>query len=276
MRLGGMVGWFLAMAVGSLQAAPTWYYWDYLPPAEKFSDLAVYLSQDASYAVDLATGEITDLPMPNHPVNNPGTCFAGEVLIKVGGVYFDGWSNTVVQYVEAFDPNTGLWSDLPPLILARSASACVFVNGTIYVFGGDEDSIFTGYCFAFDGSSWSLFKGIKTYKRGFGPYAKQYYYAQVGRTAVVLEDGRIAVAGGSGESTGRAKVDLLDPRGRTWSVGTALPKAIAYGIVIHGDAIYDPATGDIVSPIPGPQPPTAEMAPPMDPTSVDPPVDPVQ
>lgn len=237
--------------------APTWYQWDHLPPATQFSDLAVYLSVDASYAIDLATDTVTDLPMPLHPVNAPGTCFAGNVLLKVGGWEDHGWTAVISNKVEALDPDSGLWFDLPPMPLARSSPACVFSGNKLWVFGGDQDSIYSAPGQMFDGS-WHTFPGIKTYKHGFGPYAKQFYLAQIGRSAITLETGRIGLVGGV---TDGGRVDLFDPATKLWTVGTKLPEPVAYGRVIHGDVIYNAASGSFWSTEPPPPPPAPEPVP---------------
>ena len=177
------------------------------------------------------------------PVAGSGWALAPEgILITVDGTI-----------ATAYDPLTGFSEALPDLPRAFSSPAVAIVNGEIFIFGGDprDQTIWqSNPGLRFDGLSWSFTPGIKTYKRGFGNYAKQYYLIQGARTALPQADGSIVLAGNSGWNGSEyfyyARVDIFHPDTNTWTRGPDLPASIPNGEVWTDNIILDLDSGAIV------------------------------
>jgi hypothetical protein len=206
-------------------------------PAEVPWDYAVSLTATSADLVDLVTGDTIPLPAPNHPCDRPGYAIAAW-----GGIWKVGGSHS--QKVEMFDPDLGAWTDWPDLPIQRTRPAVAFSGEKLYSFGGEEDSIYQNYCAVSDGTHWTTIPGIKTYKQGSGPYAKQFYLAQKGRVAIPLLDGRIALVGGASDGT---RVDIFTPGPNTWANGPRLPEPVEYGYVVGGNTVWNPLSGSFWS-----------------------------
>jgi N-acetylneuraminic acid mutarotase len=65
------------------------------------------------------------------------------VLYAIGGDSStggqEGWGPCCLNTVEAYDPSTNTWTSKAPLHTPRAAAAAAVVNGTLYVFGGENN-----------------------------------------------------------------------------------------------------------------------------------------
>ncbi len=56
------------------------------------------------------------------------------VVLLIGGAILEEGDGT--DFVQRYDPRTDTWTELTPMLIARSGSACCILNGFIYVIGG--------------------------------------------------------------------------------------------------------------------------------------------
>lgn len=55
----------------------------------------------------------------------------------IGGAVLDEGDG--VNCVQRYDPRTDTWTELPPMMIARSGAACCVLDGYIYIIGESLD-----------------------------------------------------------------------------------------------------------------------------------------
>lgn len=121
-----------------------------------------------------------------------------------------------LNHVEAYDPNTGIWTAVAPMPTARGcAAAAVGRDGLIYVFGGfDRDINPLQTVEAYDpiANTWTTKAAMPTARMCLG--------------AATGSDGRIyAIGGAVGSAAGLDTVEAYDPDTDTWETVAAMPTA---------------------------------------------------
>eukprot|EP00667_Euglena_gracilis_P009418 EG_transcript_9564 len=76
-------------------------------------------------------------PLPTRRWKVTLMAWADKVL-ALGGLTCEGPSNIV----DLYDPDTGRWSSLPPMLCGRSDAAVGVLDGYIYAIGGDHEGLF--------------------------------------------------------------------------------------------------------------------------------------
>jgi len=102
----------------------------------------------------------------------------------------------------------GVWHAAPPLPSARAAHAVAAAAGAIYVIGGSGGQLDVD---RFDGKRWTV--------------ATRLPHGGLNAPAAAVLDGRIYVIGGFEQQTNLPtdRVEVYDPKHRTWSDGPKLP-----------------------------------------------------
>ncbi len=146
----------------------------------------------------------------------------GGKLYRIGGFTaknaegeaHDLWSQ---DSVAAFDPDTGEWSDLPPLPEPRSSHDAAVVGDTIYVVGGwalagEAESSWHETAWAMDLSQPELsWKPLPT-----APFKRR-------ALALAAHQGKLYAIGGMQQDGGpTTSTAIFDPESQTWSDGPAL------------------------------------------------------
>jgi YVTN family beta-propeller protein len=152
----------------------------------------------------------------------------GRVLV-VGGFGTPGTDSSA----ELFDPETGGWTLTTPLLPNEGRAhhtATLLNDGRVLVAGGEiglpGNAILRGSAWIFDpeAGSWTPTGDLKV------PRSRQ--------TATLLHDGRVLVAGGSGDSTGAAiaSAEIFDPAKGSWTLTDPLHDArILYTATLLND-----------------------------------------
>ncbi|KAI3726551.1 hypothetical protein L1987_66349 [Smallanthus sonchifolius] len=95
--------------------------------------LGKHVSGQAVYKYSLLTNSWTE----DQPMNKPrclfGSASLGKIAIFAGGVNESG---KIVDIVECYDSEVGVWETLPSLLKPRKMSSGVFMDGRFYVIGG--------------------------------------------------------------------------------------------------------------------------------------------
>ncbi len=198
---------------------------------------------------DPATGEWTFGPAMNRPHDLMGAVVLGDGrFLMIGGASkdADGLLIGLNAETEAFDPATGTWSDVAPMLERRAShSATVLGDGRVLVAGGgraDGPYLKTVEIYDPEADAWS--EGAPMSRgRAF-------------HTATLLPDGRVLVVGGKGKIR---QAEIYDPEADAWSAAgeTADPRSehsatlLPDGTVLVAGGtgylatseIYDPQTG---------------------------------
>lgn len=101
-------------------------------------------------------------------------------------LYAIGGETTAHTYksVEAYDPHTGLWSNIPDMHIARSGAGACSVNGKLYVVGGQDRAIHhsTMECYDPAENCWHLCANMRHPRSGVAAVVHdKYIYAIGGR-----------------------------------------------------------------------------------------------
>jgi hypothetical protein len=154
----------------------------------------------------------------------------GRVLVTGGYTASAPGSASVVSSTELYDPATGTWSQTGALKQGRNRLACTRLpNGKVMAVGG------LYYVNTSELSSYELYDpatGIWTLGSTYMTASRRSH------SAILLNDGRVAVLGGTGwnGATNLAtSVELFDPVTSTWSAGGSLTVARLYGAVARLD-----------------------------------------
>ena len=132
--------------------------------------------------------------------------------------------DTVLDSVEAYDPDTNAWTSRASLAVARGASAAATIDGFIYITGG------------FDGNT--MLAVAERYDPATDSYAPvpSMPAPRAGHAAVAL-NGRLHVFGGAGAGTGAAADHWsYDPETNAWTTVASMPTARYFlaGLVAEG------------------------------------------
>lgn len=143
----------------------------------------------------------------------------GTVYV-MGGVSTIGYTPVASAY--SYDPATGGWRSLAPMLYAtRGAAGAMGLDGRVYVFGGTSGTYTQIY--NPDTNAWSLGAAMLQ-----GAWEAK---------AATVTNGTIWVVGGEGPSNGYAQ--LYNPTGDSWSVGRPAPAGIECGAMVAvGDDLY--------------------------------------
>jgi N-acetylneuraminic acid mutarotase/uncharacterized coiled-coil protein SlyX len=146
---------------------------------------------------------------------------ANGTVYVMGGVSDIGYTSVAAAY--AYDPDTGDWSTLAPMLYAaRGAAGSMGLDGKVYVFGGESGSSYT-QIYDPETNAWSLGASMLD-----GAWEAK---------AATVTNGSIWVVGGEGAAAGYAQI--YDPVDDSWSVGRPVPVAVECGaLVAVGDDLY--------------------------------------
>lgn len=154
-------------------------------------------------------------------------------IILIGGTTQSTFGHSLTS-VEIYDPTTGVWSDGPPLLVARDGHiAANLPDGSLLVSGG------IGLAENFLASPERLDSAISSWS-GMGEMTEGRWY----HSATLLPSGKILVAGGIPSMPGPvpgggplganvtggvySSVEMFDPVSRTWSHSTPMLAARAF------------------------------------------------
>lgn len=177
------------------------------------------------------------------------TASDGQYLYAIGG-RTSAASSTATNTVRRFNPNNNTWTTLASLPILLSNGEAVYLNGKIYVLGGQTDSAVLGTVYVYDiaANTWTTGANAPV---GVSAYA-------IGTDAA---SGIIYVTGGlDNQSTALTTVNAYDTKANTWSSLPGMKTAryghkatfldgklyVAGGTGIAGGLtnceVYDPAT----------------------------------
>jgi large repetitive protein len=164
---------------------------------------------------------------------------AAGVVVHEGRIYLvsgiqNGHSDGHVPWLDAFDPRTGEWEQLPDSPRARDHFHAAVVEGRLYAAGGRRSSAATGEPFQltipevdvydFASRTWSTL-----------PAAANLPTERAGTAAAVLQARLVVLGGESGsQQPAHAEVEAFDPRTGRWELwppmleGRHGTQAIAY------------------------------------------------
>ncbi|WP_438007430.1 kelch repeat-containing protein [Sorangium sp. So ce321] len=159
-----------------------------------------------------------------------------------------------------FDPATGVWSRVAPLLLRRrTQTATALADGRVLVVGGDRTS--DG-----GGDRVEIYDPVADTWTAAAPMSTR----RERHTATLLPDGRVLVAGGLGaDSMVPATTELYSPASDTWTPAASMSRKRAYHkatllldgrvLVIGGDREGPATTTEIYDPASDTWTPTGEM-----------------
>jgi len=128
------------------------------------------------------------------------TAVVGNQLVVMGGHV----GNTILNSVEAYNLDTGVWSDLPAMSTKRDGCTAVAVGGLIFVFGGYDGNTYLSSveCFSFDTGRWTWLPSMA--KRRWGS------------AAVAVENQIYVVGGNGGNSCALASAEVFNVDTGLW------------------------------------------------------------
>ena len=155
-------------------------------------------------------------PLPGPAVENPAvTSFDGKLYAFGGSTApFSG----AVTNAAVYDPDSGAWTPLPPMSIARGGANAQVLDGRIYVIGGmgaDGASLASVEVFDPVSESWTPGVGMLTRRDNPG--------AAVFGDELFIFGGRTRNADGSGNTL--ATVEVFDSASGTWAFGASMPTA---------------------------------------------------
>ena len=204
--------------------------------------LKLDLSKTDSQWQEVATGDrLQGLGMIAH--NNKLILIGGFTAKNAEGDEHDLHSQSSVT---AYDPQSGSWSELPPLPEARSSHDAAIIGDTIYVVGGwamqgEEETVWHKTAWAMDLSA----EQPKWVALPEPPFVRR-------ALATIAHQGKLFVIGGMNEKGGPTKeVVVYDPENKSWNKTAELlgEKSMAgfgaSGWSIDGRLIVTTYEGDI-------------------------------
>lgn len=147
----------------------------------------------------------------------------GRVLVAGGACCDTRWDSAQTS-VEVYDPIANLWTDVPPMSVARVGhTATSLLDGRVLVVGGCSRLVFMwdGSPFTACPSAAEIFDAATS---SWTP-AGSIDVGREGHTATRLSDGRVLVAGGANVSGVRADAQIYDPATNSWSHVASLSSA---------------------------------------------------
>ncbi|KAG1650863.1 Kelch-like protein 2 [Nymphon striatum] len=130
--------------------------------------------------------------------------YNGHLIVTGGGILEEGNST---NHVQSYDPKADVWTELTPMVMARSGSAACVLNHQIYVIGGwrqSVDNTNTVECYNPKTKIWKMVASLNC--RRFRP----------GATVV---DGKIYACGGEeGCDRYHETVECYDEKEDTWHI----------------------------------------------------------
>jgi Galactose oxidase, central domain/Kelch motif len=170
--------------------------------------LAVIRPREASW---IATGDMIKARFHQTATLLPD----GKVLVAGGGDNRDG-STFPVASAELYDPGTGSWTATGNMATVREGhTATLLPDGKVLVAGGTGKSI---------GNSSPSLASAELYDPSSGSWAAtgNMNGARTDQTATLLPDGKVLVAGGSGNGNSNndrslASAELYDPSSGSWT-----------------------------------------------------------
>ncbi len=174
----------------------------YLPGGGIVTDS--YTNELLRYDLAGRSWTILDAGMPTAR-QDLAAAFAGGKLYALGG-----WNGVqAFSAVEAYDPDAGAWTSLPPLPTARAyLGAAIGADGLLYAVGGTADGqtpLGTVEALDLDAGTWITgLPPMPTPRWGLG-------------LAPGLDGRLYAIGGRAGGSTILGNVEAYDPVGRSWS-----------------------------------------------------------
>ena len=174
------------------------------------------LYQPYAELFDPGSGEWSPAGSPAGPrFRHTATLLADGRVLVAGGETRTG-DLRPIDSAEIWNPETGEWTDVPGMDVARSGhSAVLLVDGRVMVMGGASVTL--------DGRSGEL-GSTEIFDPGTGDW-KTVQTACNGRfshDALVLADGRVIVIGGQTGAEVAPTVESYDPAANTWSVANTL------------------------------------------------------
>ena len=126
-------------------------------------------------------------------------CSDDSYVYLLGGCEGDRCKNNFYRY----DPETNVWSELPPMLCERSQAAAVYFNKRIYVFGGYLANRCLSSCeiFNFSTNEWIIGPTMRENRRGCG---------------AIFYENKIFIIGGSNCVTSLTSIEIFDPQKNEW------------------------------------------------------------
>ncbi len=202
-----------------------------------------------------ATGKLTTRAAMSTP-----RVFHGAVVLPNGKVLVTGGADDktspsspgmgkALASAEVYDPASNTWSAVAPMLAPRYGHAIVLVGSKVLVLGGaDPNQLATAEIYDPALGTWTATGSMSTVRGS--------------TTAIVLQDGRVLVAGGSSIGTQLASAEIYDPSTGSFTSTGALSTPRTHGgavrlpdgrVLVAGGydnsdylataEIYDPATG---------------------------------
>jgi WD40 repeat protein len=148
----------------------------------------------------------------------------GKVLV-LGGTTDEFATNSV----EIYDPNANTWTVVSPMSSARSGlftQTVLLPNGRVLVFGGSDETtngLTSAEVYNPTANTWAPAGSMSVIRRA-------------GASAVVMQDGKVLVAGGHSGSAHISDAEIFDPSSSTWTVvASTLETHYTAGIVLLTD-----------------------------------------
>jgi hypothetical protein len=193
----------------------------------------------------------------------------GSVLVG-GGVYaVNGEVKGVLDSVERYNPGTDAWTDVARMpVPIEDATAVTLAGGDVVVLGHNDAE---WHAALYDGKSWRAIEALdglafpqlvalqdggafeldnggahRLNRQTLSWTAIPSRRPTAGARAVALADGRVLVAGGSGEGDSSAvpahtRADMWDPASGTWTATADMPAPRAHGdmaLLADGSVLY--------------------------------------
>jgi|SRR5215510_12799538 len=133
----------------------------------------------------------------------------GKVLV-VGGL---GANNASVATVELYDPHTGFWSSVGSMSVPRAGhTATLLHNGMVLVTGGLDQMECFPSCIP------PVFASAELYDPKTGSWSPtgSMSTARAQHSAVLLNDGKVLIAGGFSNSEVLSSAEIYDPKSGIW------------------------------------------------------------
>ena len=161
----------------------------------------------------------------------------GEIIVIAG--ITNGHSDGHVTWVDAFNPKTGQWRQLPDAPRARDHFHAAIIDNKIYAAGGRRSSAATGQTFELTVPEVDVFN-LTTNTWSTLPATGNIPTPRAG-AAVAVVSGKLVVLGGEsgGQQLAHNEVEALDPATGTWTKLAPLSMGRhATQAILHDGRIY--------------------------------------
>jgi N-acetylneuraminic acid mutarotase len=233
-------------------ATDTWTAKKPLPTRRDSFGIAVY--QNKIYAIggkrgeNLATNEVYDpvtdtwetkTPMPTKRAYLDANTVNGKIYL-IGGASYYQMPPFMVEYNETqvYDPSTDSWTTKAPIPTPSGDYASAVVDNRIYVIAGGGSPSSRNQIYDTETNTWTTGKSLPT----------AICFAAAAATSGVAAPKRIYVIGGGTRfSLSTGLVQVYDPEGDTWKMGTSMPTPrFGLAVAVVNDLLY--AIGGSLSP----------------------------